>query len=74
MILSELKNYLQLNRRAMLADMAHRFDMDPDALRGMLGKWVSKGKVRKVSSNAGCSDGCCKCDPALLELYEWLEE
>ncbi|MGH8497956.1 MAG: FeoC-like transcriptional regulator [Methylococcales bacterium] len=73
MILSELKVYLQQNRRVMLTDMARRFDMEPDTLRGMLTKWVNKGKVRKVASNAACSGGCCKCDPASLELYEWLE-
>lgn len=73
MVLSELRNYLQENRRVLLVDLANRFNTDPDALRGMLKKWVSKGKVRKVSGATGCSNGCCKCDPATLELYEWLE-
>ncbi|MGH8558992.1 MAG: FeoC-like transcriptional regulator [Methylococcales bacterium] len=73
MVLSEVRNYLRENRRVVLADLANRFNMDPDALRGMLQKWVSKGKVRKVSGNTGCSGGCCKCDPATLELYEWIE-
>lgn len=73
MVLSELRNYLQENRRVLLVDLANRFDMDPDALRGMLQKWVNKGKLRKVSGDTGCSGGCCKCDPATLELYEWLE-
>ncbi|MGH8550531.1 MAG: FeoC-like transcriptional regulator [Methylococcales bacterium] len=73
MVLSELRNYLQENRRVLLADLANRFNMDADALRGMLQKWVTKGKVRKLSGDTDCSKGCCKCDPATLELYEWLE-
>ncbi len=73
MILSELRDYLRHNRRALLVDMSNRFDMEPDALRGMLQKWVNKGKVRKLSGDSACSTGCCKCDPATLELYEWVE-
>jgi len=73
MLLSELRDYLRLNRRALLADMSNRFDMEPDAIRGMLQKWIRKGKVRKMSGDSSCSTGCCKCDPATLELYEWIE-
>jgi len=73
MILSELRDYLKHNRRALLVDMSNRFEMDPDALRGMLQKWISKGRVRKLSGDTACSTGCCKCDPATLELYEWVE-
>lgn len=72
MLLSDVRNYLQENKKVLLVDLANRFDMDPDALRGLLQKWVSKGKVRKLSGDSGCSKGCCKCDPATLELYEWL--
>ncbi|MGZ8903036.1 MAG: FeoC-like transcriptional regulator, partial [Methylobacter sp.] len=48
--------------------------MDADALRGMLGKWISKGNVRKLSAGASCGTSCCKCDPALTELYEWIDK
>ncbi len=71
MILSELRDYLQTNRRAALLDMAHRFDTDPDALRGMLDKWVAKGRVVKLLQGTACS-GCSKCDPASTEIYEWV--
>lgn len=74
MILSELRHYLQANRRVLLVDLSNHFDMDPDALRGMLQKWLSKGKVRKLPGDAGCANGCCKCDPAALELYEWVDK
>ena len=72
MILSELKNYLQTHRKAPLSDLANRFHADPEALRGMLNKWVDKGKVRKLDAETKCG-GCCKCDSNLIEIYEWVE-
>ncbi len=71
MILSELRDYLQTHKRAALVDMAYRFDIDPDALRGMLEKWVTKGRVEKLPVDSTCSRGCCQCDPATTEDYEW---
>lgn len=73
MVLSELRQYLQRNKRVLLTDLANRFHTDPDALRGMLQKWIDKGRIRKISGDSGCAGGCCKCDPATLEFYEWLE-
>lgn len=73
MILSELKRYLQQQKRVTLNDLVIHFGVDADALRGMLGKWVSKGKVKRVPPASSCGTGCCKCDPALTELYEWVE-
>jgi len=72
-IFSEMRDYLKANRRATLIDMAHRFDTDPDALRGMLDKWVAKGKVEKLPQESGCGSGCTKCDTATTEIYEWKE-
>jgi hypothetical protein len=71
MILSELRDYLQTHERAALIDLAHHFDTDPNALRGMLAKWVGKGRVAKLPSGTTCGGGCCKCDPATTEIYEW---
>ena len=71
MILAELRDYLKSNGRAALIDMAHRFDTDPDALRGMLQKWVAKGQVEKLPQGTACGGGCCKCDPSSTEIYEW---
>ncbi len=70
MILSELRDYLQEQRRASLADMATRFRCDPDALRPMLHKWVAKGRVRKLPDGATCGT-CCQCEPERVEVYEW---
>ena len=73
MILSDLRSYLKQQRRVALADLVNHFNIDADALRGMLGKWISKGQVKKLSLESGCGTSCCKCDAALTELYEWVE-
>jgi hypothetical protein len=72
MILSELRDYLRVRQRVSLADLVNHFNIDADALRGMLDKWMAKGKLRKIAA-AACGTGCCKCDPALTELYQWIE-
>lgn len=74
MILSDLRSYMQLQHRVVLNDLIIHFNMDANALRGMLGKWISKGKVRKTSAEASCGTSCCKCDPAMTEIYEWVDE
>ena len=74
MILSELRDYLKANRRAGLADMALHFNVESGAIRGMLEQWIRKGKVRKLPSGTLCGDGCCKCDPETVELYEWMPD
>ncbi len=72
MILTELKSYLKLNKRAVLIDMAHHFQVEPDAIKGMLEHWIRKGKVRRLEGSI-CSKGCCKADPSQLVIYEWQE-
>jgi putative ferrous iron transport protein C len=74
MILSDVRDYLKERKRIALKDLVDRFNMDEDALRGMLGKWISKGNVRKLPLGTACGSGCCQCDPALTELYEWVEK
>lgn len=74
MILSELRSYLKEKKRVTLNDLVIHFDMDADALRGMLGKWIRKGKVRQLPVGAGCGTSCSKCDPTLTEFYEWEEK
>ena len=73
MILSELRDYLKQQHRLSLLEMANHFDTDADALRGMLSKWVSKGKVKRIDMGTSCGTSCCKCDPAMTEIYEWVD-
>ena len=71
MILSELRDYLQQNRRAALVDIVHRFDVDPSAARSMLERWLQKGKVRKLPAGTACDSGCARSDHVTTETYEW---
>jgi hypothetical protein len=73
MILGELKSYLTARKRVPIADLANRFEVEPDALRGMLQLWVDKGRVRRLASGGACGS-CSRCgdgdsDP---EIYEWV--
>ncbi len=71
MILSDIRRYLRVNRRAAVYDLAVHFDCSPDAIRGMLLEWERRGQVRRLPGGTPCSSGCCKCDPASVEIYEW---
>jgi predicted ArsR family transcriptional regulator len=73
MILAELKAYLAAHRRVELNQLAHRFDVAPDALRGMLDRWVEKGRIRRLDPGPGADrcDTCCGCRVSQPEIYEW---
>lgn len=73
MILADLRNYLREKRRVTLNDLVLHFHVDANALRGMLAKWISKGKVRLSPAGSSCGTACCKCDPLLTEIYEWID-
>lgn len=73
MILSDLRNFMQEKRRVTLNDLVLHFQVDANALRGMLNKWISKGKVKLSPAGTNCGTSCCKCDPLLTEIYEWVE-
>jgi hypothetical protein len=69
-IFSKLSGYLSECKRATIADLAIHFAAEPDAVRGMLGHLIRKGRVRRVGEIADCP-GCMKCDAARAEIYEW---
>ncbi len=70
MILSQLQDYLRTHRQVSLYELTIHFQMDADALRGILGQLVRKGRVRKL---AGKQCGSChSCLPESLELYQWI--
>ena len=73
MILAEVRNYLAERKRVTLRDLVYRFEVDAEALRGMLAMLQRKGKVRQLPSESGCGARCDKCDATSLELFEWVE-
>lgn len=68
----EIKQYLSARKLATLKDIAVHFRMDTDTVSPMLDMWVRKGKVQKHNGDLGCQKGCCRCDPATIETYEWI--
>lgn len=76
MLLLDVRTYLQERRQASLTDLAHRFRCDPEAMRGMVGHWIEKGKVRRLAcAPAACGKSCGGCSAAAPQpdIYEWLE-
>lgn len=73
MDLVQLKQYLRQRKVVPLQDMALHFRVDVETVRPLLEVWINKGKVRKRAGAEGACQGCCKCDPATIETYEWIE-
>jgi hypothetical protein len=74
MILTRVNDYLQRHRRATVIDMAHYLNTTPESLKAMLAVLERKGRVRLLPAGTSCGSGCGKCDPAAIELYEWIGE
>lgn len=71
MILTNIKQYLREHKRATLQNLALHFDMELDAMRGMLEHWIRKGKVRRQIVKNACK-GCSECNSSEIEFYEWI--
>lgn len=71
---SEVKRYLTERKVAPLSDIAIHFDMEPDAVRGLLGHWIRKGRVRLLQDPGCKGGGCGGCgEHVASEVYEWLK-
>ena len=70
MLLSELNGYFARHKRVCMADLVNHFNSQPEALRGMLDMLVAKKRIKRVAVQMDCG-ACSKCDPKLLEIYEW---
>ena len=69
---SDIRTYLKTRESASLADLAARFDADPQAILGILSHWQRKGKVLEVKGEA-CSKGCSGCGASSPSFYQWQE-
>ncbi|WP_028578916.1 FeoC-like transcriptional regulator [Desulfogranum japonicum] len=72
MNLIEVRDYVQGRKLVPLYDIACHFRVNVEAVRPLLGVWVEKKKIVKHKGNIGCAKGCCACDPATVETYEWV--
>jgi hypothetical protein len=61
MILNDVKNYIKDRGQVSLQDISLHFDVEPEALQGMLEFWVNKGRIRKQIQTA-CGSGACNCE------------
>jgi len=73
MILSDVKDYLQVRRQATLTDLALHLRAEPEAVRAMLSVWERKGRVRRLGAAGGCGRSCPGCGPTASEVYAWVE-
>jgi hypothetical protein len=72
MILRDIRTYLATHRHATLGDLALHFDVDIEAMRGMLDVWVRKGVIRPLAVDANCNKSCpTACDDTAMTIYEW---
>ena len=71
-MLSEIKQYLVKHKRVTLGDLALYFDVEPEAMRGMLELWIRKGRLAKSDLQSCCNKSCSKgCDDSAMTIYEW---
>lgn len=78
-MLADVRDYLRQRGTVSLRDLALRFDMEPDAMRELLGVWLRKGRVRRVADAGGadcgsaCGGGCSGCGSPgpESEQYAW---
>ncbi|XKM13806.1 FeoC-like transcriptional regulator [Orbaceae bacterium ac157xtp] len=75
MLMTDIYQYIELNGRASLLDLARHFKVPESALQHMLTFWIKKGKVRlaNLSENScitgkSCSD-CVQCNDSAHQIY-----
>jgi hypothetical protein len=70
MILAQLKAHLAAQGPAALDSLASSFEVEPAAMRAMLGQLMHRGLVRRSAAGGACG-GCTRCDLHAQELFEW---
>ncbi len=73
MILNDIKSYVKLRKQVSLKDIALHFDIEVEAVKGLLDFWIQKGRIKLSSSNSSCNTGSCSsCSQQdSSEIYEW---
>ncbi len=71
MLLSDIKNYLKTQGQQNLAQLSHRFKVEPGVLKEMLALLERKGQVRLCMKTPKCGTQCSQCSVMVTQLYEW---
>ncbi|MDX1335449.1 MAG: FeoC-like transcriptional regulator [Gammaproteobacteria bacterium] len=72
MILTEVRDYIRSRGQVALRDLALQFDMEEQAMRGVLEHWERKGRIKRLPKGTSCN-GCSGCSPEDIELFKWLD-
>jgi putative ferrous iron transport protein C len=71
MIVREVGVLMAERERMTLRELARHFHAAEETMDAMLGVWMRKGRIRKVTQS-GCSGRCCGAREETQ--YEWLPE
>ena len=71
MNLVELRDYIRARQRVSLQEISRHFHSEPQVVSGMLDIWLQKNKITRHSVKSAKCGGCCCCDPAANQFYEW---
>ena len=72
MILTEVRDYIRSRGQVALRDLALHFDMEEQAMRGVLEHWERKGRILRLPKGTSCA-GCSACSPEDIEIVIWLD-
>ena len=68
MILSQVQSHIDANGPLTLQQLSKHFGVQPEALEGMLGLLIKKGKITRLEEKPSCG-GCTSCDGYLMTSF-----
>lgn len=75
MALLAIKQYIQQHEEVSLQDLVNHFDIQSDALEGMLAMLIEQGHILKIDTTGeSCSTGSCDCASEGRVHYHWLDK
>lgn len=76
MLLTDIRDYLQIKGRASLQELARHFNVQETAMQQMLTFWITKQKVKlnrqPLAQTQSCSD-CSSCNDSTHQIYSWCD-
>jgi putative ferrous iron transport protein C len=77
MLITSIRDYIQLKGRANLQDVARHFRLPESAVQPMLNFWVNKGVIKLIDNDALTCAGkhcstCISCHLTVYPNYAWV--